>query len=59
MRLAPTHTGKLLWMSELVEFFNAHRQWVLGSQKLWPAQNRLFTCTSVRSQEAIELPNTP
>ena len=52
------HDHELRILAETI-FFNIHRVLVSGSQKLCPAQNRLFTCTSVRSQEAIPLSNTP
>jgi len=45
-------------ISELVRDFNAYRLWVSGPQKLWPAQNRWFTCASVRSEDATAPPNT-
>ena len=38
---------------------NPHRAGDFGSQFFCRAQNRWFTCTSVRSQEAIALSNTP
>ena len=50
--------GQKFRISELMRDFNPHKLWVSGSQFFWPAQNRWFTCTSVRSEDATALPNT-
>jgi hypothetical protein len=42
----------------LVRDFIAYGMWVSGAQKCWPAQNRWFICTSVRSQDGTALSNS-
>jgi hypothetical protein len=48
------HDHELRILAETI-FFNIHRDGFLGSQNFCRAQNRWFTCTGVRSQDATAL----